>query len=249
MNKRYYWKIRLRPNVLTKDVENDYVAELSATSRTWRNEDVAHKIVKACSELRYDTILSILNERDAMVRHAALNGSPVQDTNMHLSPRITGTWLGADPLFEPRKHKITVDASPTVDFRHALSTEVGVDVLGRKTDAGALIGLVRDVLTGKTDGTVSRGGDLIIEGAKIRVAPTDDPSQGVFFVSLSSGTSVALDFPLTENQPKRLLCRTPAALLSGESYELQIVTRYSNGSNALLKAPRTIVYELPLTPA
>jgi hypothetical protein len=242
MAKRFFWKIWLRPNLLTKDVDNDYIAEISTVGNTLHNEDIARQIVKERSELRYETILSILGERDKVVRDAVLGGSSAQDSNIRIAPRITGNWIGANPAFDPKEHKITVDATPTAEFRKALDEEVGVEVLGKKADGGAIIGLVTDVLTGKTDGTISHSGDIIIEGEKIKIAPADEAGLGVFFTD-ANGTNIPLDYPLTENNPKRIVCRVPA--LADGVYTLKIVTRYSSGST-LLKNPRTIVYELPL---
>ncbi|MDR0732513.1 MAG: DUF4469 domain-containing protein [Dysgonamonadaceae bacterium] len=242
MAKRFIWKVWLLLNFLTKKVDNDYIAEISTAGNTLRNEDIARQIVKERSELRYETILSILNERDYVVRDAVLGGSSVQDENIHIAPRVTGNWIGADPLFNPKEHKLTFDAVPTAAFRRALDEEVGVEVLGKKTDGGAIIGLVTDVLTAKIDGTVSVNGDIIITGEKIKIAPEGEAGFGVFFAA-ANGTETPLDYPLSENTPKKILCRVPA-LADGE-YTLKIVTRYSNGST-LLKAARTIVYELPI---
>jgi hypothetical protein len=244
MRKRFFWKVWLRPNLLTKEADNDYIAEISTTGNTLRNEDIARQIVKERSELRYDTILSILNERDGVERDAVLNGSSVQSSNVHIAPRITGNWIGADPVFDPKAHRITVTVTPTVELRVALE-EVGVEILGKKTDGGAIIGLVTDVLTGKTDGTVSAGGDIIIEGSKIKITPAGDTSVGVFFTD-AAGADTPLDWPLSENNPRRLLCRVPVSLTSGETYSLKVVTRYTRGGNTLLKEPRTVVYELPI---
>ncbi|MDR1593229.1 MAG: DUF4469 domain-containing protein [Prevotellaceae bacterium] len=243
MSKMYSWKVWLRLNLLTKKVENDYIAEISTVGNTLRNEDIAQHIVKGRSELRYETILSILNERDDVVREAVLAGSSVQDNNIHLAPRITGTWIGADPLFNPKEHKITVDAIPTAAFRKALDEEVGVEVLGKKADGGAIIGLVTDKLTGKTDGTITPAGDIAITGEKIKIAPDNEEGLGVFFVDIN-GSKIPLDYPIVENNPKKILCRVPASLAYGV-YTLQIVTRFTSAV-VLLNEPRTIVYELPL---
>jgi hypothetical protein len=247
MSKMYSWKVWLILNSLTKNVKNDYIAEVSTSGRTLRNEDIAQIIVKGRSELRYETILSILNERDTAVAEALLGGSSIQDSNIHITPRITGSWIGADPLFNAKEHKITFDAVPTVSLRKSLDEEVGVEVLGKKTDGGAIIGLVTDLLTGKTDGTITPGGDIIIKGEKIKIAPETTPGNeeglGVFFIDVN-GNEITLDYPMSENTPKKILCRVPAILVDGE-YTLKIVTRFVSG-NTLLKEPRTIVYELPL---
>jgi hypothetical protein len=224
-------------------VDNDYIAEVSTVGNTLRNEDIARIIVAGRSELRYETILSILNERDAVERDALLNGSSVQSGNTHLAPRVLGNWIGADPVFDAKKHKITLDATQTLEMRHALE-DVGVEILGKKADGGAIIGLVTDVLTGKTDGAVSIGGDIIITGEKIKIAPAGEEGLGVFFI-YPGGDELPLDHPMTENNPKKIICRLPASISEG-TYTLKIVTRYSNGSTNLEK-PRTLLYELPLT--
>ena len=40
-----FWKVWLKPNLLTKDVDNDYIAEVSTSKQTLRNEDIARRIV------------------------------------------------------------------------------------------------------------------------------------------------------------------------------------------------------------
>jgi hypothetical protein len=245
MSKEFFWKAWLRPNLLTKDVDNDYIAEVSTVGNTLRNEQISKLIVKERSELRYDTILSILNERDAVVRDALLNGSSVQDGNIHIAPRIIGNWIGSDPIFDPHRNRIVLSSTTTAEMRKALE-DVGVEVLGKKSDGGAIIGLVTDVSTGNKDGVISVGGDVIITGTKIKVDPIDEeePELGVFFVDIY-GTEIPLDSAMAENTPKKIVCRLPYQVTDG-TYTLKIVTRFSS-SAILLKAPRTITYDLPLT--
>jgi hypothetical protein len=86
MAKKFFWKIWLRPNLLTKDVDNDYIAEVSTVGNTLCNEDIARQIVKGRSELRYETILSILNERDTVECDTIVGGSSAQDGNPAATP-------------------------------------------------------------------------------------------------------------------------------------------------------------------
>ncbi|MDR1331695.1 MAG: DUF4469 domain-containing protein [Tannerella sp.] len=243
MAKKFFWKVWLRLNKFTKEVLNDYIAEVSTAGDTKRNEDIAKAIKDEGSDLQYETLIDVLNRSDRWKRRFVLEGSSVQDGNVHMQPRVPGNWEGADPHYDPKKHRPTIDAFPTADMRRALEEEVGVEVLGKKVDGGAIIGLVTDVMTGRTDGAISTGGDLIITGSKIRIEPIDDKDLGIFFVS-PAGPEVPVEHPLTQNDPKRIICRVPA--LPASLYTLKIVTRYANGS-ILLKEPRTIIYELPLT--
>jgi hypothetical protein len=241
MAKKFTWKVWLRLNLLTKDVENDYVAEVSTTGKTLRNEDIAQAIKDEGSELQYETLLNILNHGDRLRRERLQQGYSVQTGVCHISPRVAGAWIGASEHFNPDVHKITCDLTASAELRRALE-EVSVDVLGVR-DSGALIGLVTDVTTGKTDGTITRNGNLIIEGEKIKVAPAGEAGLGIFFV-LPNGDAAPVTEALTQNDPKKIICRVPS--LAAGVYTLQIATRFTSG-NTLLKLPRTIAYELPLT--
>ena len=109
----------------------------------------ATKTSQAGSELRLETILSILSTRDEIVREALAQGSAVQDGCVRMAPRVSGTWLGAAHAFDPETHKIGLDVSPSAEMRATLET-VGVEMLGEK-NSGEYIGLVTDAATGTSD--------------------------------------------------------------------------------------------------
>jgi hypothetical protein len=240
MTKKIFWKIWLRPNLLTKDVDNDYIAEISTVGNTKHNGDIAQAIINEGSEIKYDTLLSILNQRDRIERNMLQQGNSVQTGNVRLSARVSGNWIGANAKYGPAVHKITLDATITNDMRTALQ-EVGIEVLGIK-NSGAYIGLVTDTATGLTDGTITPNEDILIEGDKLRIAPDGEAGLGVFFVN-AQGESVQVTRRLTQNDPKKMLARVPA--LSAGEYTLQVITRYSN-NNTLLNEARIIEYDQKL---
>ncbi|MDR2815716.1 MAG: DUF4469 domain-containing protein [Proteiniphilum sp.] len=235
----YIWKIWLRPNFLTQDVENDYTGEVSTMGNTVRNEDIASRIVKERSELRYETILAILNERDSIVLESVLGGSSVQDGVVHIAPSVTGLWTGSERTVDPARQKPSVSISPTAALRDGLSN-VKLEILGLK-DSGAYIGLVTDAATKSVDGHVTPGGIIVISGDKLRIAPADDPEMGLFFVDEGGGKTAVTQ--ISQNDPKRITALVPP--LPAGTYTLQVITRFSNGYK-LLKAARAIVYDTPL---
>ncbi|MDR0374149.1 MAG: DUF4469 domain-containing protein [Treponema sp.] len=241
MAKRTFWKVWLKRNLLTKDIENDFIAEVSTAGHTLRNEDIAARIVAARSEMRLETIASILAVRDDIVREALLQGTAVQDGCVRMAPRVSGNWIGASHAFDPKTHKIGLDISPSAEMRSALET-VGVEVLGEK-EAGAFIGLVTDISADKTDGTITPDEDIIVTGERIKIAPEGEAGLGVFFVD-AGGAEHPLAHKMTENLPKKLVFRVPA--LAAGAYTLKVVTRFSS-SSTLLQHPRSITYEFPLT--
>lgn len=102
---------------------------------------------------------------------------------------------------------------------------------------------VTDTATGLTDGTMTAGDDILIEGDKIRVYPAEEDGLGVMFVN-DEGVVTPVTRRLTQNDPSRVLARVPADLAAGP-YTLRIVTRFTTGAT-LLREPRTIDYDRPL---
>jgi hypothetical protein len=141
----YFWKVWLVPNRLTKEVKNDFIAEVSAVGKTRRNEDIARMIKNAGAEWDYESILDIINRGDRMRKQSLLEGYSVQTEVCHIAPRVPGNWIGSAEPFDPKKHKRTCTCLITEDLRKAFE-DVGVEVLGVK-DSGARIGLVTDVTT------------------------------------------------------------------------------------------------------
>lgn len=240
-NNTHFWKVWLRENLLTTDDANDYVAEVSTIKTTLHNEDLARRIVAEGSEIKYDTLLSVLGQRDRIVRTALQEGSSVLDGVCQISPRITGRWVGANAKFDPAVHKITVDLVASSELRKSFEV-VGVEVLGTKAVSGS-IGMVTDTATGRRDGFATPKDDIVLSGAKIRVAG-DDANNGVYLVNLSTQTRTRVERRLTTNDPKTVIARLPEELTTGE-YRVEVVTQFSS-SGTMLKAPRTIAYERTL---
>jgi len=235
---KHFWKVWLRLNLLTKEVDNDYVAEVSATGKnTLHNEDLAQLIMSEGSEIKYETVLSILNKSGRIIREQVQQGHRVQTGYCHLAPRVQGSWIGANAKFDAAVQKPTVDIVPSAEMRAALR-EVGVETLGVR-EGGAYIGLVTDTATGLADGSITPGDDLLIEGDKLKIAPEEE-GLGVFFVD-SAGTAFPVTRRLTQNDPKKIIARVPDSLPAGQ-YTLRIVTRFSS-SAVLLKEPRVIEYD------
>jgi hypothetical protein len=140
---KFIWKVWLQLNFLTKDVENNYVAEVSTTGKkALRNADIA-RLIKG-SELKYETLLSILDQGARIIREKIQEGHSVLTGCCRFTPRVTGTWIGANAKLDAA-HQIALDIVPGAKMRAALK-EVGVEVLGVK-DGGTCIGLVTDTYT------------------------------------------------------------------------------------------------------
>ena len=239
----FFWKVWLRLNLLTKDVDNDYTAEVSTMKNTLRNEDIARRIVVEGSEIKYDTMLSIIKQHDRIISEAVLQGYSVLTDNCQFTPRVSGSWITAKDQFDPARHNVKLDITLSAKMREALA-KVGLEILGVK-DSGASINKVTDGATGFIDGTITAGDVITIEGDKLRVAGEGE-AIGVFFVDSTGANPVKVADRIRRNDPKCVEVKVPDSLTKGAQYTLRIVTSFSSGTT-LLKEPRTIEYEKLLT--
>ena len=239
--KKHVWEVYLRPNTLTKDNDRDCIAEVYSHSPTQRNADIAALITKERSEFRPETILSILNMRDKAVLDFIRDGLSVMDGVAQISPRVSGVWETENAPYDEKIHRRTVDMVATADLRNALD-EITVKVLGAK-ETTAKITAVTDTATGLTDGTITIGDDILIEGEKLKV-DEKDTEQGVFFLT-SDGGEHKTERRLSVNKPSQIIARVPKNIPEGK-VQIVVRTKYS-GSGAPLKELREVVFKLPCT--
>jgi len=240
MAKEHQWDVYLRPNYLTTDDLNDCIADVLTRLQTQHNADIAAKIAAKTAQDK-NAVLAILNQRDEEVKNCLLDGKSFADSLVQISPRVSGVWASAKSPFDPAVHKRTVDLTLTQEFRSALD-EVGVRVLGTK-QGGAEISLITDAATGKTDGTITAGDDIVLDGEKIKITDEGDEAQGVFFVD-SEGKEHRVNRRLTVNKPAQLIARVPADLAEG-AVTLIVRTKYT-GSATTLKSVRELRYAYEL---
>ena len=237
--KKFVWEVYLRPNTLTKDNDRDCIADVHSHAPTQRNEDIAALITKERSEFRPETILNILNMRDKAVVGFIQDGLSFMDGVSQISPRVSGVWETENSQYDEKIHKRNVDMIPTSELRNALDS-ITVKVLGAK-ETTAKISAVTDTASGLTDGTLTIGDDILIEGEKLKV-DEKDPLQGVFFVTKDGG-EYKTERRLSLNKPTQILARVPANVPEGK-VTVKVRTKFA-GSAKALKELREIIYGLP----
>ena len=237
--KKFVWEVYLRPNTLTKDNDRDCIADVHSHAPTQRNEDIAALITRERSEFRPETILNILNMRDKAVVGFIQDGLSCMDGVSQISPRVSGVWETENSQYDEKIHKRNVDMIPTSELRNALDS-ITVKVLGAK-ETTAKISAVTDTASGLTDGTLTIGDDILIEGEKLKV-DEKDPLQGVFFVTKDGG-EYKTERRLSLNKPTQILARVPANVPEGK-VTVKVRTKFA-GSAKALKELREIIYGLP----
>ena len=233
------WRLWLKPNMSAEaDGEYEYTASVNlAGKKILRARDIAKFIKDSDVAVDLETLVQILEQNDRIICEKLQLGCGVSTGFCQLTPTVTGTF-GARAKFNPEVHKVTLDIELTPEMR-AMLNEVSITIMGVK-DGGTFIGMVTDTATGNTDGSVTAGDDILIEGDKIKIDPLGDPSLGVFFVN-ADGKAFPVVRRYTQNEPQRIIARVPADLAPGQ-YTLRLTTKYTTAS-VLLMEPRVVEYD------
>jgi hypothetical protein len=233
----------LYDNPLTPE-KNDYTARVQLNG-TLYNSDVARRITAQRSELRHETIVSILQMADEIKRSAIASGFSVIDGVAQMRPSVPGRFEGAAAAFNPAVHSKSVIMMPSPEMNRAMQASKVV-ILGAAT-TGPVINRVEDVFSGTENRLITPGRNLRIYGQRLRIAGNDSGVVGVWFVCADeSSKRIRIDDrDLVDNEPSRLTLVVPA--LEPGGYFVEIVTQSSTNTKQMIREPRTHRFEILLT--
>ena len=169
-----------------------------------------------------------------------LNGNMFAGEYFIYKPSISGVF---DSKGEPREGvQLSINVSGTALLREALG-EVKFEIVEKQEMGGAVITQVKDLQSGKTDGTLIRGHAVEASGRKVKCVQQDGVTLGG--LRLVSELEVGTDITdVLYNEPSRVVFNVPQDLAEGK-YRLEIETYFSPGG-VMLKTPRTLTYNVTL---
>lgn len=241
----FIWPFDLEEYTVTKDVTNDYFGRVKAKGPV-TEADIAKAICEERTEFRPSTIETVQTLVAEKIRQLVGRGYSVVTGTANYMPTVSGLFIGTEGVVDPLVNKCEVSIAPSNEMRKTLS-QVKLEFSGRaKSLGGARIALVRDVATDRVDGFITPGQQIDVTGIKIRCVGADGKSQGsVKLVNNETNAVAATITSLGLNTPSRLMFVVPAGLEKG-TYRLEIETYFST-STKLLKAARTLTYEMLLS--
>jgi hypothetical protein len=232
------------------------IVELYELLITSRKDDRSGRVVSTGS-LKIDDLIAIAVARRSdinavtmkaayeILKEVALeevcNAKQVEFGLSHYGLKVNGVFTGDHPAWKDGEHHLVLGAVATAEAREAVKS-IAVEVIGMAA-SGTYINTLTDVVSGEIDAVITAGGAINLTGVKIKIAG-DAPGVGLHLTEINSGAIV--DIPSTSiavNEPSRITFIVPANLPAGD-YKLSLVTQFT--SNALLKEPRTYVFEYVL---
>ena len=233
-------KYSLRENLLTP-APDDYMAQAQDV-RSYTLDEIIDLMMDKGTTLTRADVAATLQVYGEVVSAIIKDGSAVNTPLMNTSMSISGVFDGANDSFDKKRHTVNLNITAGTLLRDAVTKVKCEKTEGVSTDP--YITEVTDIVSGKTNEVLTKGGIVQITGSRLKF-DAKDASQGIFFVP-ETGNPVRASV-IAENKPARLMAIIPADLAAG-TYYIEVRTKII-GSSQKSKTLKTGKFDKPLTPA
>ena len=232
-------KVNLYENFLT-DNPDDFSAKV-ISERTLGVREICTMAIKrggAPSTIDAMELNAMLFLKE--MAYQMMDGFAVNTGYFTANAQVRGVFNNRTEAFNPNKHSVLFRFNQGDLLRREIPN-IQVQVMG-VGETGIIISHVVDSKTGSVNDLLTPGGVLKIRGGKLKITG-DHPDVGVYFEDEYSNVVKVEERDLLLNNPSQLMILIP--VLPAGRFQLVIRNQYSVG--AMLKEPRTAVYDKILT--
>lgn len=206
--------VKLQKNQFAKEGEQNFYGRVERI--TYSTQNILDEMSAAVPLVDTGTIASVMNAYTKVMLKILANGNAVKFGELGTF-YIAGKGTVGN---ETGKPELTVKFSPSKLLKDAVAD---IEIASSEYVApSGMISSVTDVSSGKSDGTLTAGGSVLVEGASLKVGGADS---GVWFAPLAEGTDflsgesswVKVETALVYNLPSKLLSRFQKALQAESS--------------------------------
>ena len=217
-------KYCLRENLLTP-APDDYMAQAQDVRSYTLDEIIDLMMDKGTTITRAD-VAATLQVYGEVCASLIKDGSALNTPLFNTALTIAGVFNGANDAFDKKRHTVNLNMTAGTLLRDAVTK-----VKCEKTEAAGTdpyITEVADIVSGKTNEVLTKGGIVQITGSRLKF-DAKDASQGIFFVP-ETGNPVRASV-IAENKPARLMAIIPADLAAG-TYYIEVRTKILEGNKS-----------------
>ena len=217
-------KYALRENLLTPE-PNDYMAQVT-DSQSYNLEKIIDKMIERGSTLTKADITATMQIYTETICSLLEEGFQINTPLINTSMSISGVFDGATDSFDSSRHNVNINITPGTKLKETLSKVKTQKVEAASTDP--FITEVKDIVSGKVNESLTKGGILQAVGARLKFDNSDE-AQGVFLVP-ETGSAVRCGV-VAENKPARVMAMIPADITAG-TYYLEIRSKMDSSGKA-----------------
>lgn len=215
--------VKLQRNQFAKEGTESFYGRVERYTYSTRN--ILDIMTEAVPLVDLGTVTSVLNAYANTVRKVLASGNAVRFGEL-------GTFYIAGKgtvESETEKPKLTVKFSAAPALKEAVQ-HVEITSAEYVPPSGVITG-VTDIASGRTDGTLTAKGSVLVEGEKLKVG---GEASGIWFAPVTESGRLSADESSWVKVSSRLVYNLPAKLLfalppelAGGSYRIVVRTRYA----------------------
>ena len=217
-------KYALRENLLTPE-PNDYMAQVT-DRQSYNLEKIIDKMIERGSTLTKADITATMQIYTETICSLLEEGFQINTPLINTSMSISGVFDGATDSFDSSRHNVNINITPGTKLKEPLAKVKTQKVEAASTDP--FITEVKDIVSGKVNESLTKGGILQAVGARLKFDNSDE-AQGVFLVP-ETGSAVRCGV-VAENKPARVMAMIPADITAG-TYYLEIRSKMDSSGKA-----------------
>lgn len=202
----------LRKNHLKE--EQAYYA-LITNRVTYDFEQLMEEVTREGSILKDTETEAVMGELFKQLSRLMKRGIAFRSDYFSMVPTIRGTFDHEDDLFDPARHEVTANLYMGEQVAAALKQVIptpGEEIIRNPQPKNLL-----DNNTERLNSTLSAGHIHELVGKRLRIADTEDLTQGVFLIRADNNTETRIAW-LRENSTRKLVFKVPADLSPGEYF-------------------------------
>lgn len=218
--------VKLQKNQFAKEGEQNFYGRVERV--TYSTQNILDEMAQAIPLVNAGTIASVMNAYTKVMLKILANGNAPKFGEL-------GTFYIAGKgtvSSETGKPDLTVKFSASQALKDAVQN---IEIASSEYIApSGVISSVTDISSGKSDGKLTAGGSVLVEGASLKVG---GENSGIWFAPILEGTDslsgesdwTKVESALIFNLPSKLLFALPQSLASGK-YKIVVRTRYAGKS-------------------
>ena len=231
-------KYTLRENLLTA-APDDFMAQVQDV-RSYTLDEIIDAMMQKGSTLTRADVAAVLQIYGEVCASLIADGCALNTPLMNTALSISGVFNGANDAFDKKRHAVNLNMTAGTALKAALG-KIKCEKTGT-TSTDPYINEVKDVVSGKVNEVLTKGGVVQITGSRLKF-DQKDTAQGIFFVP-ETGAPVRAAV-IAENKPARLMAIIPADLAAG-TYYIEVRTKMDTKGKTL-KTLKTGKFNKPLT--
>lgn len=210
---------------------NNYLARIKSLNSYDKAKFIKRLVGKGTLVTETDAVAA-LNAIENTVIEIIEEGGTLNLPLFNTSFSISGVFDSPLDNFDTNRHKLNIKLTKGTLLR-TMENRVPVEKVNMVIPQPRILE-VKDLMSGKTNETLTAEGVIVVRGNNIKIAG-DHPECGLWFIG--KDVEIQAEIP-SENMPSMLIAKTPA-LDEGE-YRIKVVTQYTQ--SVMVKKPKAYIY-------